>query len=111
MLSEGLPTGRQGIDPVRIFIVVLLDPLNTNALQQDKVSKRRATSILFCHGVKKMKNAKKHRLSDVMRAGGTFLMNWQRLHCGANKGTLPYPDSRRTTLFHMKCNGTSPGFV
>jgi hypothetical protein len=57
---------------VRIFIIVLLDPLNGNALQQDKVSKRRATSILFCHGVKKMKNAKKHRWNDEMGAGGTF---------------------------------------
>jgi hypothetical protein len=72
MLSEGLPTGWQEIDPVRIFIIVLLDPLNRNALQQDKVSKRRATSIRFWHGVKKMKNAKKHRLHDEMGAGGTF---------------------------------------
>ncbi|KAJ5853170.1 hypothetical protein N7534_005713 [Penicillium rubens] len=54
------------------YLRILLDPLNTNALQQDKVSKRRATSILFCHGAKKMKNAKKHRLNDEMGAGGTF---------------------------------------
>ena len=59
---------------MRIFIIVLLDPpltsspLNTNALQQEEVSKRRATSILFCHGAKEMKNAKKRRLSDGMRA-------------------------------------------
>lgn len=91
ILSEGLPTRWQGIDPVRIFIIVLLDPLNGNALQQDKVSKRRATSILFCHGVKKMKNAK-HRLNDEMGACGTFWMNWQ--DCTAVPIKARYPLTR-----------------
>ena len=73
MLSEDLPTGWQGIDPVRIFIIVLLDPpLTSCPFDQERIATRSEQTENDLYSIllwrKEVKNAKKCRLSDGMRA-------------------------------------------